>query len=177
MPEPTGTPAPQTPKEQTPAGEIPASFEEFLEGQDETVKGLYNSHSEALMNTVRATREERDNFKAQIKELSKTQEEGSAAKIALDEMSARLELSERRSDFLEEAMKPEVQCKNTRAAWLLAQADNLFDRKGRPDWAAIKAAAPELFGKVVAQANAGQGTDTPPPASKSMNDWIRSGRQ
>ena len=166
-----------TTEEQPEAGATPASFEEFLEGQDETVKGLYNLHSEALMNTVRATREERDNFKAQIKELSKSQEEGSEAKKALDEMSERLELSERRSDFLEEAIKPEIACRNTRAAWLLAQADNLFDRKGHPDWSAIKAAAPELFGQVVAKANAGTGTATPPPAQKSMNDWIRAGRQ
>jgi len=158
---------------QTDAGATPASFEEFLEGQDETIKTLYNSHSEALLNTVRATRDERDGLAKQIKALSKGMADGTEAKKQLEEMSTQLERTERRAAFLEDAMKPEIQCKNARAAWLLAEAGNLFDKKGNPDWAAIKADAPELFGLPAANANAGQGTQQPPAPAKNMNTFIR----
>ena len=172
------TPLPAVPEQPEQAqtenqGETPENFEVWLEGQDAKVKDLYTAHSESLLNTVRATRSERDNLAKQIKELAKGQAEGSEARKALDEMSVRLETSERRADFLEQAMKPEIQCRNVKAAWIVAQADNLFDRKGNPDWNAIKAEAPELFGAVTAQANVGTGTATPPPASKNMNDFIR----
>ena len=172
MPDQPVTPVtPPTPP--APASETPASFEEFLEAQPEPVKALYNSHSEALLNTVRATRQERDDFAKQIKSLSKGMAEGTDAKKQLEEMSAQLEKTERRATFLEEAMKPEVSCRNAKAAWLLAEAGNLFDKHGQPNWQAIKAEAPELFGIPAANANAGQGTGTPPPPQKNMNDFIR----
>ena len=172
------TPLPAVPEQPEQAqpenqGETPENFEVWLEGQEAKVKELYNAHSEALLNTVRATRKERDDFAKQIKELAKGQAEGSETRKQLDEMSVRLETSERRAAFLEESLKPEIQCRNAKAAWIVAQADNLFDRKGNPDWAAIKNEAPELFGAATAQANAGTGTATPPPASKNMNDFIR----
>lgn len=166
--------APATPPEPTESkGETPKDFETWLEGQEETVKEMYTTHSEALMNTVRATRTERDNFAKQIKELAKGQAEGSEARQALEDMSVKLEASERRAAFLEDASKPEIQCRNTKAAWSLALAENLFDRKGNPDWSAIKAEAPELFGTPSANARVGTGTATPPPPTKSMNDFIR----
>lgn len=164
------TPAPAT---QQTADVTPASFEEFLETQPETVKALYTSHSEALLNTVRATRDERDGLAKQIKTLAKQQTEGSEAKRQLDEMATQLEKTERRASFLEQAMMPEIQCKNARAAFLLAEAENLFDKKGSPDWAAIRREAPELFGLPTANANAGQGTQNPPAPQKNMNDYIR----
>jgi|JFJP01.1.fsa_nt_gi Arc/MetJ-type ribon-helix-helix transcriptional regulator len=167
----TATQAPTT-HAQT-ADATPASFEEFLEAQPEAIRGLYASHSEALLNTVRATRSERDQFAAQIKKLSKGLDEGSEAKRQLDEMATQLEKTERRASFLEQAMQPEIQCKNARAAFLLAEAENLFDKKGSPDWAAIRREAPELFGLPTANANAGQGTAQPPAQRKNMNDFIR----
>lgn len=164
---PTQAPPPE------PASETPASFEEFLEAQPEPIKTLYNSHSEALLNTVKATRSERDEMAKKIKELTKGMAEGSEAKRQLEEISAELEKTQRRAAFLEDAMKPELQCKNPKAAWLLAEASNLFDRRGLPDWQAIRAEAPELFGVVSANANAGNGTGQPPAPQKNMNDFIR----
>lgn len=166
---------PQDPKptEQPKEGATPKSFEEFLEAQPEDVKSLYQSHSEALLNTVKATRDERDQFKKQIKELAKGQAEGSDAKKQLEAMEAQLEKSERRASFLEDAMKPEIQCRNPRAAWLLADAEGMFDKKGLPDWTAIKREAPELFGQPVANANAGNGTQEKPAPHRDMNAYIR----
>jgi hypothetical protein len=152
---------------------LPASFEEFLEKQDPAVKALYTSHSEALLNTVKATRSERDQFAKKLKEMAKAAEEGSAHKGELEAMASQLEKTERRAAFLEEAIKPEIQCRNPKAAFLLAEASGLFDKKGNPDWSAIKGEAPELFGVVAGNANAGNGTSDPVKPSKSMNDFIR----
>ena len=151
----------------------PADWETWFGAQDETVKELYKQHSENLLNTVKATRQERDALAKQIKELAKSQTEGSDARKALDAMGEKLEATERRAAFLEDATRPEVQCRNPRAAWLLADAGGHFDKHGRPIWDAIKAEAPELFGVTVAQANAGAGTGKPPSPAQNMNAFIR----
>lgn len=151
----------------------PPTWDTWLETQDDDTKKLYASHSEGLLNTVKATRDERDVLKTKVKDLAAAQEEGSEIRKELDEISEKLEQSERRATFLEDAIKPEVQCRNPRAAWLLAQAEDLFDRRGNPDWDAIKAAAPELFGVKIANANAGDGTGKKPASGKDMNKWIR----
>jgi predicted metalloendopeptidase len=170
----TTTPAPAAPNGES---VTPANFEAYLETQTDDVKALYNAHSEALLNTVRATRQERDTMAKQLRELAKQQAEGSDARKQLDELGAKLERTERRAAFLEDA--PSAQCKNAKAAWLLAEAGNLFDKHGRPDWAAIRAEAPELFGQAAANANAGTGTGKTPPSAKNMNEFIRaaSGRR
>ncbi len=152
---------------------MPESFEKWLDGQDEPIKALVSKRFEALDNTVKATRDERDTFSKQLKALAKTQADGSEVKKQLDEAIKQLETTEHRASFLEEAIKPEIECKNPRAAWVLAEADGLFDKKGFPDWAAIKAAAPELFGKTIANANAANGRDKPPAKQNNMNDFIR----
>ncbi|HET8669771.1 MAG TPA: hypothetical protein VFM05_03825, partial [Candidatus Saccharimonadales bacterium] len=80
--QPTTTPAtPSTPAEpqtdtNTEQSVTPASFEEFLNAQPEEVKALYQSHNAALLNSVKATRDERDALKKQVKDLAKGQTEG-----------------------------------------------------------------------------------------------------
>jgi hypothetical protein len=167
---------PETPASQTPppADAMPATWEAFLEKQPAEVKALYTSHSQSLLNTVSATRDERDAFKKQIKELMPKAEKGSELEKSLTEISARLEVSERRASFLEDAVKPEIECRNPGVAWVIAKAQDLFTKNGQPDWKQIKAAAPELFGKVIANANAGNGTGTPPAQKQDMNQFIRS---
>lgn len=154
-------------------GATPESWEAWMEGQDEQVKSLYSKHAEGLLNSVKATRSERDELRAELKKLAKEQAEGSEAKTKLDDMATRLERTERRAAFFEEAMKPDIQCRNPRAAFLIAEAANLFDKKGNPDWDAIHKETPELFGAPNANANAGAGTARPPAPKKSMNDFIR----
>ena len=151
----------------------PANWETWFEAQDATVKELYKQHSEGLLNTVKATRKERDDLSNEIKKLAKGQAEGSDARKALDAMGEKLEATERRAAFLEDAMRPEIQCRNPRAAWLLADAGGHFDKHGRPTWDAIKKEAPELFGVAIAQANAGAGTGKPPTPAQNMNAFIR----
>ena len=168
MPDPITPTEPTTPT----AGETPANWDEYVNTLPESVQGLYNQHVTGLRNTVQATRQERDDLAKQIKDLLPKAEKGSELEKSLNEFSGKLELAERRATFFEDAARPEIGCRNPRLAWTLAQADNLFDRKGTPDWAQIKAAAPELFGAPAINANAGAGTQTPPQKA-NMNDWIR----
>jgi hypothetical protein len=175
MPEETTTQATTAEQGQ---GETPASWDAWIGTQDETVKGLYEGHVAGLQNTVKATRKERDELKSLVEDLNKKAEKGSEFEKSLTEFTAKLEQAERRAAFVEDAVKPEIGCKNPKAAYALAMADNLFDRKGNADWSAIKAAAPELFGKPSVAGNAGSGTSNP-PTKADMNAYIRSlaGRQ
>lgn len=158
-------------------GETPATWDAWLNTQPEQVKTLYASHVTGLQNAVRATRQERDELAKQIKDLLPNVEKGSKAEAALMDLQGRLEAAERKNAFLEESAKPEIGCRNPKAAYALAMADGLFTRNGSPDWTAIKAAAPELFGAPSVNANAGVGTGNPPPAKITMNDFIRQGRR
>ena len=155
-----------------PQQNTPQTFETFLASQPEEVQRLYQEHSTGLLNTVKATRQERDDLSKQIKELLPKVEKGSATEAALNEMQLRLEAAEGKAKFLEEAVRPGVDCRNPKAAYALAVASELFDRRGNPDWTALKAEAPELFGKITAPANAGSGTSNPPKQA-DMNMWIR----
>lgn len=154
----------------------PADFDSWLAAADEPTKAIVNARFAALDNTVKATRTERDDFKKQIKDLQPLAAKGSELEASLTELSTRIELADRRANFAEEALKPEVGCSNSRAAFLVATADNLFDRKGAPLWDKIKAAAPELFKVPVANAAPGAGTGLQPAGTNShsaMNDFIR----
>lgn len=150
----------------------PQSWDAWLEAQPEDVKSLYEQHTSGLKNTVSATRKERDELAKQVKDLAKNAEKGSDLEKSLTDISAKLEAAERRAAFYEDAGKPGIDCRNPKAAYALAQADGLFDRHGAPDWAAIKAAAPELFGKPTPPGNAGAGTGAP-PVTQDMNAFIR----
>ena len=174
MPEPTTPQNVTNPTQPTQpaASEKPATWDAWLETQPEDVKALYATHTSGLQNTVKATRQERDELAHQIKDLLPTVEKGSKAEAALTEMQSKLEAAERRAAFVEEAIRPEIGCRNSKAAYALALADNLFARNGQPDWAAIKAAAPELFGAPSVPVNAGAGTGGKPPQA-DMNTWIR----
>lgn len=155
----------------------PATWDEYVaslpEDQQTVVKGLYTAQNQALLNTVKATREERDTMASQLRDAAKQAEKGSKAETDLLEQANKLDEANKRADFFSEASSK--QCKNPKAAWALAKSDNLFTRAGLPDWTAIQTSAPELFGvsvKPKGKAGAGAGTDKN-PAGTSINDFIR----
>lgn len=148
------------------------SFGKFIEKQPDEVKALYEKETSGLKNTVQATRQERDDLAKQIKELLPKAEKGSDVEKTLNETLGKLEAAERRATFAEQALQPGIDCKNIKAAYALAVSDDLFDRKGLPNWDAIKKEAPELFGKPAANGNAGAGTSQVTTA-QDINDLIR----
>lgn len=140
---------------------------------------LYQKHVSGLLNSVKATRAERDDLAKQIRDLSAKQEKGSDTQKELEQLSSELEaaaeravIAEKRVKFAEEAARPEIGCVNARAAWLVAVAEDAFTKQGDPDWDKIRKAAPQLFAIKASRSNAGNGTKDE-HKSVSMNDYIR----
>lgn len=154
------------------AGATPPSFDEWLAGADEPVKALINTRFTALENTVKATREERDAITKQLKEILPKAEKGSETEKALNDALGKLEAATKRANFLAEAVKPEIQCKNPAAAYAIALAEDLFTKSGSTDWQRLKASAPELFGIVIPPSDGGNGTGSH-LQDKDMNTAIR----
>jgi hypothetical protein len=111
-------------------------------------------------------------LKNQVKELLAKSEKGSENEKALTETLLKLEATERRATFVEEAVKPGIDCRNPKAAYAYAVTVDAFDRKGNPDWALLKREIPELFGKSSPPAHGGSGTEIPPQAN-DINSMIR----
>jgi len=156
------------------AGEKPATFDEWLQSQDETIRGLYEQHTAGLKSALQSERAGRAELAKQLREASKKAEGGSEMQKLLEENAGRLEEAEARAAFFEEAARPEIGCSNPRLAYLAAQDAQAIDKKGRVNWAALKEAAPELFGKKpVAAGNAGAGTQQPALEKGGMNAFIR----
>lgn len=152
-------------------GSQPENFEVWLQAQPDNIKALYEGHVTGLKNTVAATRTERDDLKKQLGGLAKAAEKGSETERQLLEAMGKIELAERRANFMEEAIRPEIGCRNPRTAYALATAEDLFGKNGSPDWTQIKLAAPELFG-AGAHGKAGNGTGDELKL-QDMNAYIR----
>ena len=145
----------------TPAAEL--TFETWYGGLETPHKTLFDSHVAGLKTALNTERDNRAALTKQIKDLAAKADKGSELEKQLTDASAKLEAAERRAAFAEDAIKPEIGCTNVKAAFALAQAEDLFDRHGRPDWNALKATAPELFRKpTVGSADGGAGTNQGP---------------
>jgi hypothetical protein len=169
--DPSGTP---------PEAQQPFNFDEWVAEQPDHIKSGLTQHTAALKNALESERTQRKEFSKQLRDLTAKAEKGSEAEKTLGEMSTRLEQAEQRAAFYEEAGRAEIACSNPRAAFLVASAEGLFTKRGDPDWPAIKAAAPELFGrKTTPPGNAGSGSNGPPAVGGDMNAFIRaaSGRR
>ena len=153
----------------------PQTWDAIVAGLPTEQKALYDQSVTGLRNTVQATRQERDTLKARVDALvgALDGKEPTAVKQQLGELQTELVTANQRAAFYEDAGKAEVGCRNPKLAFMVAQSENLFDRRGNPDWQAIRAAAPELFGTVTPQGNAGSGTGSPPAAKQNINDYIR----
>lgn len=148
----------------------PLSFEKWIGSQDEEVKGLLDSHTKGLKTALDAERETRKSFEKQIRELAAKAEKGSEAEKQLSDLSAQLELSNRRASFAESASREGVT--NPKALFTLAAAGDFFDKKGEVDFASLKKEYPEFFKQPIPQGNAGEGQNSQAPVN-SMNDIIR----
>ena len=153
----------------------PQTWDAFVAALPAETRALYDQSVTGLRNTVQATRQERDTLKARVDALvgALDGKEPTAVKQQLTELQTELATANQRAAFYEDAGKPETGCRNPKLAFMVAQSENLFDRRGNPDWQAIRTAAPELFGPVVPAGNAGAGTGNPPAARQNINDYIR----
>lgn len=159
------------------AGGAPATWEEYVaslpDDQRTAVQALYTAQNQSLLNTVKATRDERDQMATELRDAAKKAEKGSNAEAELLEKANKLDEANKRADFFADA--PAKQCKNPKAAWALAKQDNLFTKSGLPDWETLQSTAPELFGPITkpkGKAGAGVGTDKA-PEGQTINQFIR----
>jgi len=149
------------------------SWEDFLKTLAPEAQELYNGHVAGLKSTVSNTRKERDDLASKLKKATETVEKGSEAQKQLDAISAELEEQKLRADFAEMAVKPEIGCSNPKLAWLVAKQEGYFDKKGNPDWEAIRKTAPELFIKMPKTITGGGNSGDNSNPSNSINAAIR----
>lgn len=124
----------------------PQTWDAWFEAQSDEAKALYKAHHDGLLNTVKATRSERDQLAQQLKDATSKLQEGSEARQALEKLSGQLETANRRAAFYEAATSREVGCRNPKLAWLAAQESGAVNEKGEVNWETLKQGYPELFG-------------------------------
>lgn len=172
MPEDTPTTQGEQTDAQSQAGETPADFEAWLAGQPDDVKTLYESHTSGLKSALKSERQRSADMATQLREAAAKAE--GETKAALEDMAGKAEAEARRADFYEAAAG--AGCADLKLAYLAAQADNLFNRDGTPDIAAVKAAHPSLFAAPrVPDARAGKGAlaGNGRTGGAAINDAIR----
>lgn len=158
---------------QSDAGGTPASFDTWLGAQPDDVRARIEENISGLKSALTAEREANREREKELRDLAAKAEKGSLAQKELERLADQLAESDRRADFYEAAQREGVT--NMRLAYTVAVQDELFDRRGNPQFDEMRTAYPELF--VAQQAapagHAGAGTQKPPATKVSMNDFIR----
>lgn len=171
---------------QSAADELPATWDDFLDTQPETVRNLFDDHVAGLKSALQKEREAAREGQAQLKQRlqdmsGKLKESDAQLKQQLDDTITSMAMAERRAEFYEVASQADVS--NLRLAWTAAQSDGLIEKhttRTGVRWeqliSEMQEAYPELFKQkksVVPIGNAGSGTQQQPERSANMNDQIR----
>jgi hypothetical protein len=154
-----------TPTQPTPSG----TFEEWLAGQDEGVKGLYTQHTAGLKNALDGERKANQDAQKQLRDLAKKAEKGSELEAELTKQADHLRALETQAAFQDKAHAMGV--RNLKLAFIAAQQAGLVSDKGDCDFAKLKAEYPELF-LSPPSGNAGTGTGQTNPKGPSMDQII-----
>lgn len=148
------------------------TFESWLEGQGQDVQGLINGHIAGLRSALQSERDQRRQFERELREAAGQLEQGSEARQRLDQLTADLDVQERRAEFYEAAHQAGIV--NLRLAWLAVQQDDeVRDRRGNANMAGLRERYPELFGHPAPAGNAGSGTNQQQQPAADMNAFIR----
>lgn len=156
------------------AGETPVTFDEWMAAQDETVRGLLETHVAGLKNALKSEREQRGELQKALKDATKELEQGTAARGRLEELSGRLDGYEQQIAAYDVLQAAGVT--NLKLAWIAAREAGAVDKNGNVALETLKAEFPELFNqkRVPAPGNAGAGTQAAAPsAGSTVDDLIR----
>lgn len=165
-------------------GGMPAAdnvtFEAWIESQPEEIRTRFEQGTQGLRSALKSERDNTKSLSGQLKELQEKVTAGSEAARQIEMLQAQLADSEKKRVEAERkesfaASAAGAGCANAKAAYAIAVSGDLFKKDGMPDWEAIKAEAPELFGVKQPAGHAGTGTGGDPNAGKSnyMDDMIR----
>lgn len=160
-------------------GGTPETWQAWLEAQPEDqrtrITTLHESHTQGLRSALDNERAQRREFEKQLRDLQPKVEKGSALETQINTITAKLDSANRRAEFVEEAVKPEIGIVDLKLAWLTvnAEPDTYLDKRGRVDFALLKQNHPALFKSAAPpRANAGNGAGQDGGTS-NMNDFIR----
>lgn len=140
--------------------EVKTAFEDWLDSQPDETKTLIQERFSSLENSVKATRTERDGYSKELKELSKKLGKDNEATTHINELTAKLDKSEKKAAFIEDASNNG--CKRPSVAYTIAEAEQFYTEDGLPDWDKIREAVPELFTAQSLNTDAGSGTNKKP---------------
>lgn len=149
------------------------TFEEWLVGQDDTVKGLIDGHVKGLKTALGSEREARGQAEQDLRDVAGKLEEGSAAQKEVLRLADDVAVGNTKADFYEDAHEAGVS--NLKLAYHVAVTDDLFDKRGNVNFDKMKEAYPELFGKPPKRpkAGAGEGAGEDLSGQADMNLFIR----
>ena len=161
----------------TDSGETPQetlTFDAWLAGQDDAIKGLVSENVRGLKTALEAERADRKRFERDLRDAAAKLAANSEERKRLEDMAGQLDQASKQSSFYEQAHAAGVA--DIRLAWLACQQGEYFTKRGDPDLVALKEAHPSLFGAPAAQrpaGNAGSGAGAQASPKPGMNDFIR----
>jgi hypothetical protein len=125
----------------------------------------------------KAKEKEAAEYSDQLRELAKTADAETAAKLKTqaDENDAKLEEARQEAAFLLEAAQAGVPADRLSRAWTLCKNAGYIDKRGNPDIAAMKAEIPELFAapQTTTRTDAGTGTRQRAAVAQDFNSNLR----
>lgn len=159
-------------EQQQPAVE-PVKFDDWYGKLEDPIKDLVDDHVSGLKSALTSEREERRKLSKQLQSLSKSAEEGSDFQKQLQDTLGKLEETERKAQFLEDAHSQNVS--NLKMAWLAAREEGLIGRDGKVDFLRLREVVPEFFASktVTPAGNAGSGAGQAGTVKPDMDQWIR----
>jgi hypothetical protein len=136
---------------------------EWLQSQPQETQDLLRPQVEALQNSLKAARDERD---AALKATKPTADQA--------ELQNQLTSKDKRIAFLEGAGAKGV--KDARLAWALCQTEDTFKDDGSVDWVKLKDLSPTLFNAPL-KTGAGSGTESQSKPTRRLQDAFKTGTQ
>jgi hypothetical protein len=149
------------------------SFADFLKGQPEAIRSLYEEDTKGLKSALVSERDRNKTLEDQLRDAAKKADAGSEAQKLLTNQADNLAESNRKLTFMDSAHKAGVADLNL--AYLAAREAGLLDKDGDCNFDKLKATHPALFAgaKAPPPAGAGAGNESGKVGSVSMNDFIR----
>lgn len=158
--------------EQPPAENAPLDYTAWLDEQAEPIKNMLIEKQKRVSADLAAERDTRHKLEKQVRDLAARSEKDGETQKQLNQLADQMAVADRKADFYEAAHAAGVT--NLKLAWIVAEQEDLFDKRGQINFEVMKKSYPELFGasRTVPPGNAGAGTNRQPSAP-SMNEFIR----
>ncbi len=156
------------------AGNNVPTFDSWLQGQPDEIKGLISAHTAGLKSALDSERSQRKDLAKALKDATKDLETGTEARKALEGLTAKLENQEKQLAFYDAATAAGVS--NLRLAWIAAREAGAVDKAGNVNMETLKKEYPELFKRTppLPPGNAGAGANGQRPGqSGGMDSLIR----